>query len=259
MAATEPMTTATLSLFRFDSLAARLWVLGQMGAARLAFARMPEARFWKLCGSGSGEGFTPRPETRVWAILATWPDLETARAQVGGAAVFRRWQARAAETWTVFLAPVSSRGRWSGREPFAAGPQPGEQPGELPGAPEPGVPLAALTRATLRPSRMLRFWARVPDISAVIGADPNVVFKIGIGEVPLVHQVTFSIWPDAAAMAAFARGDGPHGRAIRAVRAEGWFAEELYARFRILGTCGTWNGTDPLARLVPAVPQLDAA
>jgi spheroidene monooxygenase len=240
------MTTATLSLFRFESIAARLWVLGQMGAARLALARLPEARFWKLCGSGTGEGFTPRPNTRVWAILATWPDLATARAQVADAAVFRRWRARAAEHWTVFLAPISARGRWSGKAPFEAEAVAGE------GA------LAALTRATLKPSRLLRFWTRVPDISAVIGQDPNVVFKIGIGEVPFVHQVTFSIWPDAAAMANFARGDGPHGRAIQAVRAEGWFREELYARFRLLGTTGTWGAGDPLARLTPPVPRLAA-
>ena len=87
----------------------------------------------------------------------------------------------------------------------------------------------------------------------MIGSDPNVAFKIGIGEVPLLHQVTFSIWPDAASMAHFARGDGPHGRAITAVRDEGWFAEELYARFSIVQDWGTWGGIRPLA------PNRDAA
>ncbi len=53
-------------------------------------------------------------------------------------------------------------------------------------------------------------------------------------------------------MAHFARADGPHARAIRAVRDEGWFREELYARFRILGDAGTWNGSDPLAALETA-------
>ena len=90
---------------------------------------------------------------------------------------------------------------------------------------DPTAPVVALTRATLRPATLLRFWARVPYISATIGTDPNVLFKIGIGEVPLLHQITFSIWPDAAAMAHFARGDGPHSRAIQAVRAGNWFAE----------------------------------
>jgi spheroidene monooxygenase len=107
--------------------------------------------------------------------------------------------------------------------------------------------LAALTRATIKPRILARFWGRVPNISAKIGADSNVMFKIGIGEVPMLHQVTFSIWPSEAAMAAFAR-TGPHAEAIRAVRDEGWFAEELYARFAVHSDAGTWNGTSPLTR-----------
>ena len=227
----------SLSLFRFPSIAARLWVIGQMGAARLAFRKMPEARFWKLCGSGTGEGFTPRPNTAVWAILAVWDDEATARGRVAAAPVYQRWRSHAAEAWTLFLSPVSARGQWSGVAPFRPA-------GEMPEG-----PVAALTRATIRPSVLMKFWGRVPDSSAVIGQDPNVVFKIGIGEVPMLHQVTFSIWPDTYAMTGFARSDGPHGRAIRAVRDEGWFREELYARFRILGDDGTWEGQSPLARL----------
>ena len=207
-----------------------------MGAARLDFMRMPEVGFYKLVGSGTGEGFTPRPNTAVWGILATWPDAATARHRIETAPVYRRWQGKASESWTILLQPSSARGTWSGRQPFTA--TDGADDG----------PVVALTRATMRARTFLRFWGRVPDISAVIGADPNVIFKIGIGEVPLLHQVTFSIWPDAAAMANFARGDGPHGRAIAAVRAENWFAEELYARFRILEDWGTWGGKSPLSK-----------
>jgi spheroidene monooxygenase len=250
------MQTVSLSLFRFDSLPARLWVLAQMAAARLDLARMTDGPgFWKLVGSGTGEGFTPRPNTAVWGILATWPDADAATAAVGGAPVWRRWRAHATESWSLFLTPVAARGLWSGRQPFApeprdAAPRAGACPAAATasGALPPG-PLAALTRATLRARALPRFWGRVPDISARIGADPNVAFKIGLGEVPWIHQITFSVWPDAASMAAFARGDGPHGRAIRAVRDEGWFREELYARFRVAGETGTWGGKSPLARL----------
>jgi spheroidene monooxygenase len=208
-----------------------------MGFARLSLPRVDGIGFWKLCGSGTGEGFTPVPNTAVYAILATWPDLETARRQTATAPIFRRYERRASESWNVFLGPTSVRGHWSGDTPF----QPDAHPDQ--------GPLAALTRATVRPLAALRFWRRVPDISAVIGSDPNVAFKIGIGEVPLLHQITFSIWPDADAMAAFARHDGPHARAIRAVRDGNWFREELYARFRVLETRGTWDGGHPLSKL----------
>lgn len=232
------MTAVTLSLFRFGPVSARLWVLGQMALARFSLSRLPGARFWKLCGSGTGEGFTPRPNTAVWGILVAWPDAETARQTIERAAVFRRWRDHAEESWTILMAPISARGEWSGVKPFDP---------VVPDVANHG-PLVALTRATMRLTTFLRFWRRVPDISAVIGQDPNVMFKIGIGEVPFLHQVTFSIWPDATAMAQFARGDGPHGRAIRAVREEGWFSEELYARLRIIDDWGTWGGARPLDR-----------
>ncbi|TVS03097.1 MAG: spheroidene monooxygenase [Rhodobacteraceae bacterium] len=228
------MQTVSLSLFRFDRALARLWVLGQMGAARFALPRVEGLQFWKLCGSGTGEGFTPRPNWSTWAILAVWSDQTAARAGLERPP-FARWRAKADESATFFLEPFSARGHWSGARPFS--PE-GQSDG----------PVAAMTRATVKPSRALRFWGRVPDISAKVGADPNVLFKIGIGEVPLLHQVTFSIWPDAESMSAFARR-GPHAEAIRAVREEGWFNEELYARFRLAGVTGTWQGRNPLPKL----------
>jgi spheroidene monooxygenase len=204
--------------------------------ARFALRRVPGLGFWKLLGSGTGEGFTPLPNTQVYAILATWPDRRTAERQLRAACVFRRYRQHASETWTVLLTPVSARGAWSGRAPFT--PQTAAGSG----------PVASLTRASVRPARLPRFWLRVPEISRRIGADPNVLFKIGVGEIPWLHQVTFSIWPDEASMTAFARHDGPHARAIRAVRAGGWFSEELYARFRVVGEAGVWGGASPLAR-----------
>lgn len=212
-----------------------------MGAARLSFARLP-ATFWKLCGSGTGEGFTPVPNTQVWAILAVWESDEAARSNVRSAKVFQKWRTRADEDWTIYMTTSSVRGAWSGKTPFEAD------------GTAPQGPLAALTRATIRPGILARFWGRVPDISGVIGSDPNVAFKIGIGEVPWFHQITFSVWPDTDSMAHFARKDGPHAQAIRAVRDGNWFSEELYARFRILGAEGRWNGEDPLARLKGQTP-----
>jgi spheroidene monooxygenase len=209
-----------------------------MGLARPSMARVKGLTFWKLCGSGTGEGFTPKPNTGVYGMLCVWPDENTARRSLASAGIFRRYRSHASETWTIFMSPVSARGEWSGVSPFSV-----EDNGH-------SGPLAALTRATLRPRALLRFWRRVPDISQVIGQDSNVAFKIGIGEVPLFHQVTFSIWPDTSTMAAFARDkSGPHAQAIAAVREGNWFREELYARFRIIGDEGSWNGKSPLSTL----------
>ncbi len=236
------MQTVTLSLYRFDTLNAKLWALAQMATARFALRALPELGFFKLCGSGTGEGFTPIPNTAVYAILATWPDKATAERVMAEARVFRRYAAKAAEACTIFLTPQSARGQWAGQSPFHGT--------DLPVA----GPIAALTRATIKPSIALRFWRHVPNISAVIGADPNVLFKIGIGELPWFQQVTFSIWPDATSMAAFARHDGPHARAIRAVRDGNWFQEELYARFAVQSVAGTWEGRRLLSDTSMKVP-----
>lgn len=231
------MTQAvSLTFFRFDGRINRLWALAQMALARLPLSRTPDIGFWKLCGSGTGEGFTPLPNTGVYAILATWPDPAIARVRVETGVVWQRYRARASESWSVILMPTSARGKWAGVAPFT------------PGIAPPGRALAALTRASIRPGILARFWRRVPDISAMIGGNNDVAFKIGIGEVPLLHQVTFSIWPSEAAMAAFAR-TGPHAAAIRAVRDEGWFKEELYARFAVHSDMGSWNGVSPLTKL----------
>ncbi|MCY4305423.1 MAG: spheroidene monooxygenase [Aestuariivita sp.] len=236
------MQAVSLSFFRFSKPIERLWALVMMGAARPMIRRVPGIKFWKLCGSGTGEGFTPIPNTAVYAILTTWESDVIAHQQIMTSKLWRLYRKKAIEDWTVFLSPTSTRGQWSGQLPFIV--KKSQNPG----------PLAVLTRATIKPRVALKFWSRVPDISKMIGSDANVIFKIGIGEVPLLHQVTFSIWPDAKSMTKFARdANGPHQHAINAVRQGNWFREELYTRFVVTGDLGTWGGQSPLRNWISAV------
>jgi spheroidene monooxygenase len=98
-----------------------------------------------------------------------------------------------------------------------------------------------LTRATLRWNAMLQFWKQSPAISTKIGMNEDVLFKIGLGEVPLRQQLTFSIWPDIKQMSEFAHQSDPHRSAIQKVRQGDWFKEELYARFNITAIDGHWS------------------
>ncbi|MEO0916557.1 MAG: spheroidene monooxygenase, partial [Pseudomonadota bacterium] len=141
----EPaIQTVTLTLYRFESLATRLWAFAMMGLARPQMSRIDGLNFWKLCGSGTGEGFTPKPNTRVYGMLCVWPDEDVAREVLQNEPIFGRYRSRATEAWTVFLAPVSTWGAWSGVAPFHV-----QEPGYQ-------GPLAALTRATLRPGALMR-------------------------------------------------------------------------------------------------------
>lgn len=233
------MQVVTLSVFHYDIWPARIEAFTQMGRARFSLPNIPGIGFFKLLGTGSRVGFTPIPNIDVNAILATWESHDAAQEGIARGLTYRHWRDNADESWTVYMAPSSARGLWSGQAPFEVCAEPAEGP---------QGPVAALTRATVKLPVATQFWREVPDISQVIGQDPNVLFKIGMGEVPLLQQVTFSIWPDTKTMANFARKDGPHATAIRHVREGDWFKEELYARFRILGDEGSWGGKSPLDR-----------
>ncbi len=222
-----------ISFFRFEGVFQKLWAFSQMGFARKRLKKIKQISFFKLFGSGIGEGFTPYPNTSVYAILSVWNNLGEAENNIEEREIYESYRTHSIENWTVFLSPISSRGYWDKTNPFKPNKNEFKKKDHM---------LAALTRATIKPKIMLKFWSKVPAISKVIGNDKNVLFKIGLGEIPWFHQVTFSIWPNAKTMADFARKDGPHAKAIKSVREGNWFSEELYARFEVKKAIGKWCG-----------------
>jgi hypothetical protein len=197
-------------------------------------------------------------------LLASWADRASALA-FERSAVAGRWRRLAEETWRVELRPLSARGRWSGQEPFgrpaggtAAGPADRGSPGSTGGGPlgDPtggpaggrwGGPVAAVTRARLRPSRARSFWRAVPAVSADLAAQPGLRLAVGIGEAPMGLQGTFSVWESAAALRRFAYAGTAHSAVIARTSPERWYAEELFARFAVEAADGTVDGRDPLA------------
>tara|TARA_B100000003_G_scaffold207653_1_gene225766 strand:+ start:915 stop:1622 length:708 start_codon:yes stop_codon:yes gene_type:complete len=222
-----------ISFFRFEGVFQKLWAFSQMGFARKKLKKIKQISFFKLFGSGIGEGFTPYPNTSVYAILSVWNNLGEAENNIEEREIYENYRTHSIENWTVFLSPISSKGYWDKTNPFKPNKNEFKKKDHM---------LAALTRATIKPKIMLKFWSKVPAISKVIGNDENVLFKMGLGEIPWFHQVTFSIWPNAKTMADFARKDGPHAKAIKSVREGNWFSEELYARFEVKKAIGKWCG-----------------
>ena len=222
-----------ISFFRFEGVFQKLWAFSQMGFARKKLKKIKQISFFKLFGSGIGEGFTPYPNTSVYAILSVWNNLGEAENNIEEREIYENYRTHSIENWTVFLSPISSKGYWDKTNPFKPNKNEFKKKDSM---------LAALTRATIKPKIMLKFWSKVPAISKVIGNDKNVLFKMGLGEIPWFHQVTFSIWPNAKTMADFARKDGPHAKAIKSVREGNWFSEELYARFEVKKAIGKWCG-----------------
>ena len=198
--------------------------LARMGLDRARIRRTPGVRFAKLLGTGDGRTFTTRDADPLrWGLLATWADAAAAR----DFAVARSWEALATEVFRADLRPLVSRGRWSGRAPFGD-PTPTRYDG----------PVAAVTRARLTARKAATFWRAVPPVSAELHRQPGLQAAVGIGEAPVGLQGTFSLWDSPTALREFAHRSPEHLRAISRTATEGWYAEELFARFEVLGTSG---------------------
>lgn len=197
--------------------------------------------FWRLLGTGRGRSMTLGADLRRWALFAVWRGEGALDRFLDGSPITARWRREAAESWQVRLAPLGSRGRWGGVDPF--GPAPAGEKRESRG------PVAVLTRAAIRPARLVAFYRSVPEVDRLLEEQEGCLASVGVGEWPLARQATFSLWRDAAAVRDFAYAAAAHRRVIERVRAHDWYSEELFARFTPYASQGAWDGADPLARL----------
>ena len=81
---------------------------------------MQNLEFWKLFGSGTGEGFHSYSNFSVYGILCVWESETAARNALLNEKLFKKYMSRASHKSTIFMKPVSSRGYWSGAQPFMA-------------------------------------------------------------------------------------------------------------------------------------------
>ncbi len=216
----------------------RRWGLAQMGTSPIALKKVAGLRFFQLLGSGAANGFGFLPNLDRYGFLGVWDSAEAATAFFTEHPLWADYERRSRETWTAELAPLRSHGLWNKVNPFDYQPEDA--------AAEAGGPVAVLTRASIRLRRAVRFWGFVEPTSRALAEAPGVRLAIGLGELPLVRQATFSVWDSAAAMQHYAYRDARHREVIQLTRREGWYGEELFARFRVLSSRGTVDGKAPL-------------
>lgn len=217
--------------------AAVLAAMGRVGYQRWSLRRVPGLRFSKLLGTGSGRTFTPRDaDLRHWSMLTVFDDNAAACAFANSTQV-RSWHRIAEEELQVQMHPLSSTGTWAGQDPFTAA-----VPHRWDG------PVAAITRAQIKPRLWRKFWSAVPPVVLDLSAREGLLFSMGIGEAPVGLQGTFSIWRSNRDLTDFAYRSAAHQQAITATEQLQWYAEELFARFAVTSVSGTFQGSQPLKK-----------
>ncbi len=243
IACTFPMTV-TLTMIRYRKRFIPFALLA-MALFRFPLWMNKKIQFFKLLGSGRNGSFDKNPDWQQWGILTVrmageplhFPVQENSLEALYGSFIYKWLRLFHCETWTVFLEPLESHGLWDGRKVF----------GELP--PRSGYEglIAVLTRATIRISRLGRFWSHVDAAAHEMSSATGFISSLGIGEIPWIKQATFSIWQSTEDMKKFAYGMKDHQEVIRLTRKEKWYREDMFTRFRITGCQGTLKGVNPLA------------
>jgi hypothetical protein len=206
--------------------------MAHLATARPSLRRVPGLRFSRLLGTGRGADTGPSADLLRTGLFAVWESA--AELDDFLAAPLPAWE-QAAERYHVRLRGLGGHGSWRGVD-VLTGLEAGDDRG----------PIAVVTRADIRPHAWRRFAAAAPAISAALAEASGLLAVAGVGELPVGRLGTFSLWADAAAMQAFAASPR-HADVVRRTREEGWFGEELFARFEPFGSSGSWDGRDPLA------------
>jgi quinol monooxygenase YgiN len=204
-----------------------------MGRDFLTLRRTEGLRFSRQLGTGRSALPGSGVEWHQWALFAVWNDPASLGAFLASSPITRYWARNEAEACTLQLEPLRWKGRWGGTDPLAgADSRPGEWSGRV----------GALTRATLRAKTARTFRAATPGTYGAFLESPGVLAAAWVSETPILRFGTFSVWESEDAMKRFTAGKPAHMEAMRRTHDEGWYTEELFARFAVTRSWGTWNG-----------------
>ena len=233
----------TLTIIRYQKRYIYFAVLA-MAAHRFPFWFNKNISFFKLLGCGKNGTFDKHPDWQQWGILAvnrqslniTETSDENLIQQLYGSFIGKWMRFFKCETWTIFLEPIEGHGSWDGKQPF----------GDLEKNTPYEGPIAILTRATIRLSKLKSFWQNVNGVAGQMANADGLISSIGIGELPFIKQATFSVWQSKDAMKQFAYQMHQHTEVIKKTRKENWYSEDMFVRFKPVKTFGTIKGSNPL-------------
>tara|TARA_B110000046_G_scaffold26548_1_gene26639 strand:- start:1073 stop:1774 length:702 start_codon:yes stop_codon:yes gene_type:complete len=226
----------TISFFKFPSLIDKTWAFFMMLFAHNHLSNTKGLSFYRLMGSGNGRGFNPLPDWSVYSLLQVWNSEEAANDFFTSSSLIRNYEQHTKEIFTLYMRNISAGGTWVGKNPF-------EKATDL----DPDLPIAIITRATIKWNWLYRFWKYVPISEEGLDGNEGLIYTKGVGEVPIVQMATFSLWKNFDAVKQFAYKSKQHKEAITRTRKNEWYKEELFSRFQPYKSEGSWGGEDLLS------------
>lgn len=209
------------------------WGLMRLPMAVIAPPQRPSRHlglcFQKFLGSGQHGGFQVRPGLDHQAWIGVFDTSVQAEDFIHRSPMVRRYRDRSSECLILTLQAYQSRGSWSGFSMPIGHTNPG-----------PG-PVVSLTRASIRPVKVVDFWRQSPAAQADLQGAEGCELAMGLGEMPLFRQATLSLWREESALVRYAQ-TGAHQRAIAAAYGRHFFSESMFTRFRLLKAQGLWRG-----------------
>lgn len=211
----------SITFFEYQGFRQKWAALTNMGMLPRKIAKVHGLHFFKLMGSGK-DGFSIQPNWGTYSLLAIWEN-KAAAATYFDSPLFTSQREQCTRHSTHYLRAYQAHGLWDGKQPF-----------ELNGQSVPDMPIAVITRATIKTKYLRKFWKDVPQVSQSIMQKEGRLFSIGIGELPLIMQATFSIWRTAEQMKEFAYKSKYHSEVVAKTRKLGWYKEEMFVRFELV-------------------------
>jgi len=225
----------TISFFKFSTLHNKVWGFVMMLLAHKDLYKVKGLSFYRLMGSGKGMGFNPFPDWSVYSLLQVWESEEDANEFFRSSNLIDKYKSHTLESYTLYMKNISSVGTWISKAPFEKGTNL-----------DSNLPIAIITRATIKWHWLFRFWKYVPTSQEPLDGNKGLIYTKGIGEVPVVQMATFSLWKNFDAVKEFAYNSKQHKEAIRKTRKNEWYKEELFSRFHPYKSLGSWKENNQL-------------
>lgn len=213
------LSQTKIYFFKFQDKSAKWFAFRQMYEARFALKKFKGITFFKLMGSGSGQGFSLWPDFSTYSLLVTFKDLQ-AKKDFENSNWFINYNHKAAYMASATLHAFKGHGTWKKQQPFP-----------IESSNHKLKPICVLTRATIKPFLAPIFWLFVSAVSKAVWRQKKLIYAKGIGTKPFLELATFSIWKNEEAIESFAYRKNPHREAVVKTRKMKWFKEELFMRF----------------------------